>query len=554
MIDPEIRRQLRIREQDVEADVAGILSAEEQATLPAPGSATPPKTFQVGSLLKGKVLQVTATHVILDLAYKTEGVVPIEEFRDASAVDVGDEVEVLLEAAEDDAGLLVVSKKRADRMRGWQRLVEERKEGDIVEGQIIKKIKGGLLVDVGFPVFLPASQVGLRRTADVAEFMGKTVQVKIIKIDKERRNVVVSRRKLLEVEREQKKKSLLDQIEVGQMLRGTVKNIADFGAFVDIGGIDGLLHVTDMSWGRVNHPSEAVKIDQELDVIVLNVDKERERIALGLKQKTPNPWEGVAGRYEVGARVKGKITNVVSYGAFVEVEPGVEGLIHVSEMSWTKRIANPAEILKIAQEVECQVLRVDPEKQTIALGMKQVEANPWTQVELKYPPGTRVDGTVRNLTNYGAFVEIEEGIDGLLHVSDMSWTSKVGHPSEILQKGDKVETVVLSIDAEKRRIALGRKQLLADPWDKEIPAKYTVGTVVSGKVTKLATFGAFVEIAPGLEGLLHLSEITDDPIDEPGQALTEGQEVRVMVIRVDAENRRLGLSLKQAQAIERAGG
>jgi small subunit ribosomal protein S1 len=510
------------------------------------------KNFETGSILTGRVVNILNDDVIVDVGYKSEGIIPKEEFDEPSALDVDDEIEVLLEAVEDDSGLIVLSKRKADRIRGWEKLVATHKEGDIVRGRVMRKIKGGLLVDVGVPVFLPASQVTLRRAGDISEFIGREIEAKILKIDESRRNIVVSRRKLLEEERSKKKDTLMAEIEVGQTRKGIVKNIPDFGAFVDLGGIDGLLHITDMSWGRISHPSEMVAIDQEIEVKILNIDREKDRIALGLKQKSPSPWVDVDKKYPVGSVVKGQVVNLLPYGAFVKLEEGIEGLVHVSEMSWTRRVNHPSEIVAIGDVVEVVVLDINKQKEEISLGMKQTEVNPWTLVEQKYPPGTRVTGRVRNMTSYGAFIEIEEGIDGLLHVSDMSWTKRVNSPSEVLKKGDTVETIVISVDQEKKRVALGMKQLEGDPWEDEIPTKYHQGMSIHGTVTKLANFGAFVEIEDGLEGLLHISEMSDSKIGSPEEVVKVGEKVDVVILRVECDNRRIGLSLKRADSATKA--
>jgi len=502
------------------------------------------KHFEPGSIIKGKVINILGDDVVVDVGYKSEGLVPRNEFMDGGAVKPGDEIEVLLDAVEDDAGVIVLSKRKADRIRGWEKVITDHKEGDVVTGRVMRKIKGGLLVDIGVPVFLPASQVNIRRPGDIAEYIGKEVTCKILKIDEERRNIVVSRRKLIEEEREQMKTKVMAEIQVGQTRKGVVKNIADFGAFVDLGGIDGLLHITDMSWSRISHPSEIVAIDEELEVVILSVDKERERIALGLKQKSENPWKQVPVKYPVQTRHKGEVVNIVNYGCFVKLEDGVEGLVHISEMSWTRRVNHPSEVVAIGDIVEVVVLGINEEKQEISLGIKQTEANPWARVEEKYPAGTVIKGRVRNLTNYGAFVELEEGIDGLLHVSDMSWTKKVNHPSELLKKGDHVEAVVLSVSEEKKRVALGLKQLDRDPWQGDIPAKYKAGQVVPGKITKLTTFGAFVELEPNLEGLLHISEMSDKKVEKPEEVVQVGQDVQVTILRVDSEARKIGLSMR----------
>ena len=545
MVDRNLIRELDGTEDALEAQVLEMMEGADAEALSRLYEQSV-RDFQVGKILKGRVVKVQGDEVVVDVGYKSEGLVPLSEFRDQQPTP-GDEIDVLLEEVEDDSGLIVLSKRRADRIRGWQHILSTHKEGDVVTGRVTRKIKGGLLVDIGVPAFLPASQVNIRRTGDVGEYVGREIQCKILKIDEGRRNIVVSRRKLLEEEREKAKRKLLAEIEVGQLRKGVVKNIADFGAFIDLGGIDGLLHITDMSWGRVSHPSEIVKVDEEIEVVVLNVDREKEKIALGLKQKQESPWVHVEEKYPIGSRHKGEVVNVMSYGAFVKLEEGIEGLVHISDMSWTRRIKDPGEMVAIGDTVEVVVLEINKEKEEISLGMKQTEINPWTLVEQKYPPGTRIKGRVRNLTNYGAFIEIEEGIDGLLHVSDISWTKKISHPSEVLKKGDIVETVVLSVDQEKKRVALGLKQLTEDPWENEIPNRYLPGEIVTGKVTKIASFGVFVELEPGLEGLLHISELADHKVESPEEVVKVGDEVRVKILRVDQDERKIGLSLKRVQ-------
>ncbi|MCP4364552.1 MAG: 30S ribosomal protein S1 [Planctomycetes bacterium] len=503
------------------------------------------KHFEVGSILKGKVLAFIPSDVIIDCGYKSEGIIPNEEFDNFSELKVGDEVEVLLEAVEDDSGLIKLSKRKADRIRGWEKVITKYKEGDIVTGTVTRKIKGGLLVDLGIPVFLPASQIDIKPPGDISAYIGKEITCKILKIDEARQNIVVSRRRLLEEEREELKLALLGEINVGDLRKGVVKNIADFGVFVDLGGLDGLLHITDMSWGRISHPSEMVNIGEEIEVRILGIDKEKEKIALGLKQKSESPWAKVDERYPVGAKVTGQVVNIMPYGAFVKLEDGIEGLVHVSEMSWTRRVNHPSEMVGIGDNVEVLILKVNKDKQEISLSMKQTEENPWDSIEEKYPPGKKITGLVRNLANYGAFIEIEEGIDGLLHVSDISWSKKIAHPAEMLKKGDSVEAVVLSVDKEKKRVALGMKQLEKDPWESDIPSKYQVGGVVSGKITKLTNFGAFVELEKGIEGLLHISEMSDKKVVDPQGLVSIDDEVEVKIIRLDAPARKLGLSMKQ---------
>ncbi len=500
-----------------------------------------------GSIVKAKVDSVDQRTglVVLDIGGKAEGTIPLAEFGDSLPVP-GEVHDVFYDGLDED-DTAILSKRRADRLRAWEKLAATYNEGDEIHGIVQRKIKGGLLVDVqGVNVFLPASQVNLRRTHDISDFIGEPIRARIIKIDPERMNVVISRRKLLEEERQRLKEELLKDIQEGQIRNGVVKNIADFGVFVDLGGIDGLLHITDMSWGRVRHPSEMVALGQEIEVKVLRVDFERERIALGLKQKSASPWEGIDKRYPVNSKHVGEVVNIMSYGAFVKLEDGVEGLVHISEMSWTKRINHPSEMVNPADKVEVVVLEIDMEKQEISLGMKQAETNPWDLVEQNYPPGTIIEGTVRNLTTYGAFVEIEEGIDGLLHVSDMSWTKKVSHPSEMVRKGDKLTCVVLSVDTEKKRIALGLKQLTSDPWREEIPGNYHVGDLLSGYVTKITNFGVFVKLEDNLEGLLHISELSDHKIESPEDIVQPGMKIEVRVIRVDTEERKIGLSFVHA--------
>src|SRR5579871_2407905 len=506
--------------------------------------------FEVNKIVKGRVLSIIGDDVVVDVGYKSEGVIPLNEWYDEGLDKVvppqpGDEIQVLLDAVEDESGAIVLSYRKAKRQKEWEEVIAKHKEGDVVSGQVIRKIKGGLLVNIGVNVFLPASQVDVRRPPDIAAYIGRTIECKIITIDEARHNIVVSRRMLIEGQRDALKKKLLAEIEPGQIRKGVVKNIAPFGAFVDLGGIDGLLHITDMSWGRVSNPHEVVRIDQQLDVYIISVDKDREKIALGLKQKTPSPWATVAEKYPVGSRHTGEVVNVMSYGAFVKLEPGVEGLVHISEMSWTKRINHPNELVQTGDQIEVQVLNINKEKQEISLGMKQVQPNPWDKVAERYPPGTIVSGVVRNLTNYGAFIEIEEGIDGLLHVSDMSWVRKVAHPSEVVSKGDKVTCVVLNVDQERKRIALGLKQMNLDPWEGDIPGRYAPGEIKKGKVTKLTNFGVFIELEPGLEGLLHISELADHKVESPEDVVKVGDEIEVKILRVDAADRKIGLSRKR---------
>ncbi len=506
----------------------------------------------VNSVLEGRVLRVDSEFVLVDVGYKSEGHIPRNEWDESEPPpQVGDIVKVLLEEFEDgqveeQRGLITLSKRKARRIEDWLRVMESVHENDVVTGFVTRKIKGGLLVDIsGVNVFLPASQVDIRRPADIGDYCGRAIQCLVLKIDEARRNIVVSRRALIEQERAERKKQLMETLEVGQIRRGVVKNIADFGAFVDLGGIDGLLHITDMSWGRIGHPSEMVQIDQEVEVQVLHIDREREKIALGMKQRTASPWAKVADKYPVGTVCKGSVVNVMSYGAFVKLEDGVEGLVHISEMSWTKRVSHPSELVKPGDEVEVVVLAINKEKQEISLGMKQTQQNPWEKVAADYPPGAIVKGVVRNLTNYGAFIEIDDGIDGLLHVTDMSWTRKVTHPSEMLEKGHEIECKVLSVDQQRRRIALGLKQMADDPWSTDIPQRYKTGDVVNGTVTKITNFGVFVGLEDGLEGLLHISELSEDKIENAEEVVKVGDPLEVKILRVDTDERKIGLSKKR---------
>jgi small subunit ribosomal protein S1 len=536
--DTEMQQQLQeaFYQRDSGSDIETWLPQEEQE-------------FEVNKIVKGRVLHVMGDDVIVDIGYKSEGIIKLEEWYDEGLDKIvppepGEEIQVLLDAVEDESGAIVLSYRKAKRQKEWEHIIEKHKEGDVVSGLVNRKIKGGLLVNIGVNVFLPASQVDIRRPPDIGDYIGKNIECKILKIDEARRNIVVSRRKLIEDQREEMKKNLLAEIEPGQTRKGVVKNIAEFGAFVDLGGIDGLLHITDMSWGRVSNPHEVVHIDQPLEVYIISVDKEREKIALGLKQKSPSPWTDVEAKYPIGSRHSGEVVNVMSYGAFVKLEAGIEGLVHISEMSWTKRINHPSELLAIGDQIEVQVLNINKDKQEISLGMKQVQPNPWDKVAERYPPGTVISGTVRNLTNYGAFIEIEEGIDGLLHVSDMSWVRKVSHPSEVVNKGDMVKCVVLNVDQERKRVALGLKQMASDPWEGDIPGRYRPGEVKKGKVTKLTNFGVFVELEQGLEGLLHISELADHKVESPEEVVKVGDEIEVKILRVEPKDRKIGLSRK----------
>ncbi len=543
MVNKIILNEYEIDQEEIERELEEIIGGDSLAKIEAVFD-TSVKKFDLGTILRGRILGVIGNNVILDTGYKSEGTIPLSEFDSAEEVEVGTEIEVMLESFEDDTGLIQISKRKADRIRGWEKIVDKYKEGDVVTGKVVRKIKGGLLVDVGIPIFLPASQIDVKPPGEIAEYIGTEVTCKILKIDEVQQNIIVSRRKLIEEERNKLKREFLSNVEVGQVVSGVVKNIADFGAFIDLGGIDGLLHITDMSWGRISHPSEMLAIGDETEVKILDIDEVKDKVSLGLKQKTENPWANVEERYPIGSKIKGQVVNIMSYGAFVKLETGIEGLVHISEMSWTRRINHPSEVVAIGDSVEAIVLNINKDKEEISLSVKQVELNPWTNIEEKYQPGHKIKGRVRNLTNYGAFIEIDEGIDGLLHISDMSWSKKVTHPSEIIKKGDKIEVEILSVDKEKKRVSLGIKQLTEDPWKKEIPEKYSVGDIVKGKVTKMTDFGAFIDMGNGLEGLLHISEVSSEKIKNLEKILSIGQELDVKIVKIEPEARKIGLSLK----------
>ena len=508
-----------------------------------------------GKIVDGRIVEINDEWALMDVGFKSEGTVSLDEWGpDEEPPKIGDVVKVLIEemedelgAADDPYGMISLSKRKAEKIIQWEAMMESVAEGQVVTGIVIRKIKGGLLCDIGVNVFLPGSQVDIRRPGDIGDFIGRVVQAEVLKIDDTRRNIVISRRSLIERQREEDRAYLMQELEVGQVRKGIVKNIADFGAFVDLGGIDGLLHITDMAWERIGHPTEMVSIDQEIEVKVLHIDREKQKIALGLKQKDRNPWENIADKYPVESVHPGEVVNVMSYGAFVKLEPGIEGLVHISEMSWTKRVNHPSELVNIGDKIEVKILNVDSEGQQLSLGMKQTQKNPWDEVIQRYPEGSDVTGRVRNLTNYGAFVELEEGIDGLLHVSDMSWTRKISHPSERLEKGQEIKCRVLSVDESRRRIALGLKQLDSDPWDNDIPDKYQPGQLVKGKVTKITNFGVFIGLEDGLEGLLHISELADHKVDDPEELVKVGDEIEVKVLRVDTDERKIGLSRKRVE-------
>ena len=543
MVNKLVLEQYDIKQDEIEKELQEIIGGDSLEKIEAAFD-TSIKNFDLGTILRGKVLGVIGNNVILDTGYKSEGIVPLSEFDTSEEVEVGSDVEVMLESFEDDTGLIQISKRKADRIRGWEKIVNKYQEGDVVTGKVVRKIKGGLLVDVGIPIFLPASQIDIKPPGEIAEYIGTEVTCKILKIDEVQQNIIVSRRKLIEEERNQQKREFLDSVEIGQVAKGEVKNIADFGAFIDLGGIDGLLHITDMSWGRISHPSEMLAIGDQVEVKILDIDAVKDKVSLGLKQKSENPWTSVEEKYPIGSKIKGQVVNIMSYGAFVKLETGIEGLVHISEMSWTRRINHPSDVVAIGDSVEAVVLNINKDKEEISLSLKQVELNPWTNIEEKYPPGVTIKGKVRNLTNYGAFIEIDEGIDGLLHISDMSWSKKVAHPSEIIKKGEMIEVKILSVDKDKKRVSLGIKQLSDDPWKKEIPEKYHVGDIVKGKVTKMTDFGAFIDLSNGLEGLLHISEVSKEKIKNLESVLSIGQDLNVKIVKIEPEARKIGLSLK----------
>ncbi|WP_194846799.1 30S ribosomal protein S1 [Candidatus Neptunochlamydia vexilliferae] len=500
--------------------------------------------MEVGQILKGTIVELTPDFVVVDVGLKSEGLIPVNEFLDPDELQMNNVIEVFLDRAEGEDGQIVLSREKARRQRQWEYIVEHCEEGSVVEGKVIRKVKGGLMVDIGMEAFLPGSQIDNRRIKNLDEYVDNIYDFKILKINIERKNIVVSRRELLEEERSSKKAELLENIAEGETRTGVVKNITDFGVFLDLDGIDGLLHITDMTWKRIKHPSEMVALNDELEVMILHIDKEKGRVALGLKQKESNPWEEIEERYPIGTRIKGKIVNLVPYGAFIEIEPGIEGLIHVSEMSWTKNVTDPSEIVNKGDELEAIVLSVQKEEGKISLGIKQTEQNPWEGVEEKFPVGSTVKAEIRNLTNYGAFVELEPGIDGLIHISDLSWIKKVSHPSEFLKKGDTVEALILSVDKESKKITLGVKQLADNPWE-DIEKTLAAGAVVKGKVSKITAFGAFVELENGIEGLVHVTELSDKAFGKVEEVVSVGDEVTATVIKVDPEHKKVSLSIKE---------
>ena len=495
--------------------------------------------------MNGTILDIRPQVVIIDVGYKSEGVIPSSEFED-DEIEEGDEVEVLLERLENDEGMVVLSKEKAAHKQNWDKIVKVFEDGGLVKGKVKSVVKGGLMVNVGVEAFLPGSQVDIIPPKDLNEFVGNIYEFKIVKVNDERQNIVLSRREVIEAERSERRQRFLQTVKVGDKVTGQVKNLTDFGAFVDLEGMDGLLHITDMSWGRINHPSEMLRISQEIEVQILDVDREKERVSLGLKQMTDNPWEDIEAKFPIGSNVKGRITKLLPYGAFVELQRGVEGLVHVSELSWVKRITRPSDVLELDQEIEAVVLGISIEEQKISLGVRQLEPNPWDEIEGRYPIGTKIQGAVRNLTAYGAFVGLEEGIDGMIHVSDLSWTRKINHPSEILKKNEEVEAIVLAIDKENQRVSLGIKQLDTDPWS-DIDTKFKVGDIAKGTVAKIASFGAFVSLDGDIDGLIHISQLSEEHVERVKDILKVSDEVEARVIKVDKIERRIGLSIKAVE-------
>jgi small subunit ribosomal protein S1 len=500
------------------------------------------REFREGSIVKGTILEIRPQVVLVDIGYKSEGAIPSNEFEDEE-IEIGDEIEVLLEKLENDEGMVVLSKEKAAHKQNWEKIVKVFQDGGLVRGKVKGVIKGGLTVNVGVEAFLPGSQVDIIPPKDLNEYVGNVYEFKIVKVNDERKNIVLSRREVIEAERSELRQQFLQTVKIGDKVTGAIKNLTDFGAFVDLQGMDGLLHITDMSWGRINHPSELLHIGQAVDVVILDVDREKERVSLGLKQMSENPWEDIERKYPIGQRVKGRVTKLLPYGAFIEIERGVEGLVHVSELSWVKRITRPSDVLEIGQEIEAVVLGISIEEQKISLGVRQLDSNPWDEIELRYPVGATIKGPVRNLTAYGAFVELEEGIDGMIHVSDMSWTRKINHPSEVLKKGDEVEAVVLAIDKANQRVSLGIKQTEEDPWSL-IDERFKVGDLVKGTVAKIASFGAFISLAGDIDGLIHISQLSEDHVEKVKDIIKVGDEIEARVIKVDKVERRVGLSIK----------
>ena len=503
------------------------------------------QNFKEGTIVKGRIIERRPREVMVDIGYKSEGAIDLNEFNSADDLAIGQEIEVLLERLENEDGQVILSRQKAAHKQNWDKILKLSEAGKTVQGLVKGIVKGGLMVDVGVEAFLPSSQIDINPPKNLREFLGQTLECRIVKLNEDRKNVVLSRRELIEEERNEKRSKLLSHLDKGAKVKGRVKNLTEFGAFVDLDGLDGLLHVTDMTWGRLGHPSEMLQTGQEIEVIVLEIDKERLRVSLGMKQMSENPWDKIAEKYPVNLKVRGKITSLVPYGAFIQLEPGVEGLVHVSELSWTRRINRPSDILQEGQEIDAIVISVSKEEQKLSLSVRHLEANPWEEIHLRYPVGRPVKGIVRNTTAYGAFVELEEGIDGMIHVSDMSWTRKPAHASEILKKGDTVEAQVLGIDKANQRISLGLKQLAEDPW-KQVESRFKIGQMVKGTVSKVASFGAFIQLEGELDGLVHISQISEERVAKVKDVLKPGQEIEARVIRLNKAERRIGLSIKAA--------
>ena len=498
-----------------------------------------------GSIIKGTITEIRQTEVVVDIGGKSEGIISASEFADLGDLQIGEEIEIYLEKLEDRDGNPVLSFDKAEQKKNWENIITKCEEGSIVQGRVKDKVKGGLIVAMGVDAFLPASHIDIQPPKNLDQYIGQTYDYKVLKINLERKNIVLSRRELIEEQRASKRRELLEKINPGDLVKGVVKNITDFGAFIDLDGMDGLLHITDMSWGRISHPSEMLKQGEEIEVMIIEINRDKERVSLGLKQTKSNPWENIENKYPIGTHVKGKVVNLVPYGAFIEIEEGVEGLVHVTEMSWTKRITKPSELLRVGDDVEAVVLGIQKDEEKISLGIRQLDPNPWDMVVHNYPVGTHVHGKVRNITTYGAFVELEEGIDGMVHVSDMSWTRKVNHPSEVLKKGDEVDAIVLDVDTGNQRISLGMKQLAEDPWE-DVDGRFRIGDVVTGVVSKITSFGAFVELQDHIDGLVHISQISEDRVEKIKDVLNVGDEVTARVIKIDRDERRIGLSIKAA--------
>ena len=505
------------------------------------------KNLEEGSIVNGVVVAVCPDGVMVDVGYKSEGIIPRDEFTadELKTLKAGDTLRVYLEEREDREGNILLSKEKADRMQVWGHLEKAYQSGELIEGKVLSKIKGGMIVDIGVKAFLPGSQVDLRPVRNLDELLGQTITVKVIKMNQRRGNIVVSRRVVLEETRDKRKITTLATLQEGQIVQGTVKNITDYGVFIDLGGIDGLLHITDMSWGRVSHPSEIMTVGSQVQIMVLKYDRDNMRISLGLKQKTPDPWESVREKFKIGARVKGKIVSIADYGAFIELEPGVEGLVHISEMSWSQDVKHPSQLVSVKSEVEVLILNVDAKGRKISLGMRQIEYNPWDLVEKNYTVGVKIKGKIKSITDFGVFVGLEEGIDGLIHISDISWTQRITHPSEVFKKGQSIDAVVLKIDRERERLSLGYKHLAPDPWEQEIPEKYKVGQQVSGKVSRVADFGVFLELEEGVEGLVHVSEVDAEPSAKLEELFKAGDAVTAVITRLDPAERKIALSTRK---------